>query len=84
MHGVMQPPLPSHTCVLEHSLSGSAPVGTSLQLPTEPDTSHAMHKPLHALLQHTPSLQMLLAHWPLLLHVLPLPPGKTQLPPLQM
>jgi hypothetical protein len=39
------------------------PCGTKEQVPCFPETPHDTHVPSHALLQHTPSMQKLLAHW---------------------
>jgi hypothetical protein len=44
---------------------------TGLQMPTLPETLHASHCPLHALSQHTPSLQKPLAQWPATVHCVP-------------
>jgi hypothetical protein len=48
-----------------------APV-TVVQVPTLPPTSHAWHCPVHPVLQHTPSTQTPLAHWPFVSHEVPL------------
>ncbi len=44
--------------MLLHSLSGSCPLGTTLQVPTEPLKSQASQPPLQALLQQTLSTQV--------------------------
>lgn len=51
---VVHAPLPLHTKPA-HSLPGSDPEGTLMQLPTLPTRLHAWHVPLHEALQHTPS-----------------------------
>ncbi len=63
-----QPPLPSHVpsapqvvvaVAAQAPSCGSTPLGTNVQLPTEPGTSHALQVSLQAVAQHTPSTQ-----WP--------------------
>jgi hypothetical protein len=45
-----------------HWSSGSAPSGTSVQVPALPARLHDRHAPVHALRQHTPCSQNPLAH----------------------
>jgi hypothetical protein len=54
---------------------------TALQVPAEPDTSHASHAPPHAPLQHTPSTHNVLWHCEFVLHALLLGRAAVQ-PPL--
>jgi hypothetical protein len=43
------------------------------QVPALPATLQAWQLPVHALLQHTPSTQLPLAHWLAMAHATPLP-----------
>lgn len=43
--------------------------------PPQPDPSQVLHWPLHCVLQHTPSAQKPLWHWPPELHATPLARG---------
>jgi hypothetical protein len=62
-----QPPLPSHvpsrpqvdSSDAGHWLEacGAPPAGTNVQIPGDPWTLHAMHVPVQAVLQQTPSTQ---------------------------
>jgi hypothetical protein len=62
-----QPPLPSHAPSSPHVVTsdgahwpgacGAPPAGTNAQIPGEPWTLQAMHVPVHAVSQHTPSTQ---------------------------
>jgi len=61
-------PLPVHA--VRRPVVWAGPV-TATQVPTLPVTSHAWHWPEHAVLQHTPSTQLLLAHSPAALQVVP-------------
>jgi len=42
----------------------AVPAGTSWQIPTEPPTLHDEHKVQLEVVQHTPSTQLPLPHWP--------------------
>jgi hypothetical protein len=57
----LQTPEPSQA-PLAHSLSGSWPFATSVQVPTVPARSQALHVAPHVELQHTLSAQLLLRH----------------------
>jgi hypothetical protein len=64
-----------------HSLCGSLPAGIDPHVPFDPPVSaalHALHVPLHALLQQKPSTQLPLVHWLAPPHMLPLPSLATQ------
>jgi hypothetical protein len=80
---------PSHESA-EQALPGSAaghagcpvcgaPV-IGVQVPRVPSASHASHEPVHATLQHTPSAQWPLAHWPSAAHFCPGIPFARQRP----
>lgn len=51
----------------EHSSSGSVPAAMFPHVPSAPEpflaAEHAWQAPPHAVLQHTPSVQLPLAHW---------------------
>jgi hypothetical protein len=60
-----QTPAPLQVLVLPHSSSGSSPTGTFAQVPLVTPVFaalHALHVPVQALLQQTPSMQLPLAH----------------------
>ena len=63
----VQAPAPSQL-LGPHPLSGSVPTGRLLQVPAFPASAHETHAPTQAVLQHTPSTQLALAHWLALLH----------------
>jgi hypothetical protein len=67
-----QVPLPPHA---ERGVApvafGCAGPDTAMQVPTEPETSHAWHCPPQPLLQHTPSTQLPDAHSPAAAQVVP-------------
>src|SRR6185369_2621457 len=54
-----------------HSSPGSSPAETGTQVPIEPGTLQATHRPVHAPPQQTPSTQNFDSHWPLSAHGLP-------------
>lgn len=73
---------PPHNARAGWALRCGAPV-TALQVPIDPLTSHASHWPAQAVLQHTPSTQLPLAHSAELEQVCPF--GRpTHVRPLQM
>jgi hypothetical protein len=55
----------------------------ALQTPTLPCTLQASHCPLHALSQHTPSTQLLLAQWLATVHAAPFAAAGMHVWPLQ-
>jgi len=66
-----------------HSLSGSVPLLMFAQVPSVPpvfDATHAWQSPPQAVLQHTPSAQLPLAHWSAAAHVEPFPFFATHAP----
>ena len=65
-----QLPLPVHSDA-PHSLPGSSPAATGVHAPSRPARLHAMHVPLHATSQHTPSTQNPVAHSPGPAHACP-------------
>jgi hypothetical protein len=60
-----------------------APLGTGVQTPSLPLTSHASHCPAQRALQHTLSTQMPLLHWPSAEHALPASIRGMHMPPAQ-
>jgi hypothetical protein len=55
-----------------------------VQVPSEPARLQASQAPAQAVLQHTPSTQLPLAHWVPAEHAVPLGRFATQTPPLQL
>ncbi len=74
--------VPLHTYV-EHVGLPLLPAGIREQVPTLPVRLQALHEPLHVLLQHTPSTQLVLAHWADAEHAAPLASLGTHTPALQ-
>jgi hypothetical protein len=65
-------PLPPHAARgVAPEAFGCAGPDTAMQVPAEPETSHAWHCPPHALLQQTPSTQLPDAHSPAAAHAVP-------------
>src|SRR3954468_14741820 len=50
--------------VATQTLRGSVPAATGAQVPTEPERLQVVQRPVHAVLQQTPSTQKPLAHSP--------------------
>jgi hypothetical protein len=67
-----QAPAPLQSSAPLHSVPGSVLAGTGEQVPALPLTLQAMQVPVQVVSQHTLSMQLLLSHWPLPLHPLPL------------
>src|SRR5207247_3601634 len=68
----VQPPAPLQVLAPAHSLAGSVPGGMFAQLPSEPVTLQARQRPVHVLLQQTPSTQRPLWHSPLIVQLCPM------------
>jgi len=70
-----------------HSLSGSVPAPTGPQVPSMPAPflarEHAWQSPVHAVAQHVPSTQKVLAHWFPAVHATPVAFLGVQVVPLQ-
>ena len=66
-----------------HSFPGSVPTATAAHVPSLPAPLHAMHVPLHATSQHTPSTQKPEAHWADSTQAWPLARSARHWPPLQ-
>jgi hypothetical protein len=83
----LQFPLPSHDWFApEHimvALVSSCPAGVLEQVPSKPVTLQALHVPMQAVLQQTPSTQLPLEHCAAAAHVAPLASVETHEPPEQ-
>jgi hypothetical protein len=76
-------PVPLHTLGETQVPAGELsvwPDAMLVQVPTLPVMLHAWQVPVHAVLQHTPSTQLPLTHWPLLEHAAPLASWQTPAP----
>jgi hypothetical protein len=68
-----EPSLPHVDCaVAEHTLRGLVPASAGVHVPMLPTCAHVMQLPPQAVLQHTPSTQLPLAHWLAPVHAVPL------------
>jgi hypothetical protein len=70
--GCPQAPAPLQVDGDVHVPGSTIPAGTFEQVPSEPATLHAWHVPAQDELQHTPSTQLPLVHWPPDVHTAPL------------
>jgi hypothetical protein len=79
---VGQPAAPVHTYGLQLG-EPAEPDGLTAHVPKEPLRLHALHEPLHALLQQYPSTHRLLVHWLAAVQVWPFGRFARHAPPLQ-